>query len=130
MDLIQQLMKQAGVDQSQAEGGIGLLLNAAKDKLSSSDFSEIQKAIPSAGQLMSAAPSEKSGGGGLMGALGGIARSLGGGGNLGGIVSLLGGVSKLGIDMDAAKKFIPVVQSFLEGKLGDGSMSALKKLMG
>jgi len=130
MDLIQQLMKQAGVDQSQAEGGIGLLLNAAKDKLSLGDFSEMQKAIPSADQFMGAASSEKSGGGGVMGALGGIASSLGGGGSLGGIASLLGGFSKLGIDMDTAKKFIPIVQSFLEGKLGDGPMNALKKLMG
>ena len=38
MDLIQQLMQQVGVSQDQAEGGVGLLLNTAKDKLSGGDF--------------------------------------------------------------------------------------------
>ncbi|MBL1432858.1 MAG: DUF2780 domain-containing protein [Gammaproteobacteria bacterium] len=127
MDLIQQLMKQAGVSQDQAEGGIGLLLNSVKDKLPLGDFSELKNTIPSADQFMSSAPGESDNGGGLMGVLGGMASSLGGG-KAGALVSLLGGFSKLGVDADTAKKFIPVVQSFLEGKLGDGPMSAIKKL--
>ncbi len=129
MDLIEQLMKQVGVNKGQAEGGIGLLLNAAKDKLASGDFSQIKETIPSADQFMAAAPDKESRGGGLMGALGGMASSLGGG-QVGDLVSLLGGFSKLGINADTAKKFFPVVQSFLEGKLGDGPMSALKKMLG
>lgn len=129
MDLIEQLMEQVGVDKGQAEGGIGLLLNAAKEKIPSADFSQIKDTIPSADQFMNAAPSNESGGGGLMGALGGMASSLGGG-QAGDLMSLLGGFSKLGIDTDTAKKFLPVVQSFLEGKLGDGPMGALKKLLG
>lgn len=129
MDLIEQLMKQVGVDKGQAEGGIGLLLNAAKEKIPSADFSQIKDTIPSADQFMNTAPSNESVGGGLMGALGGMASSLGGG-QAGDLMSLLGGFSKLGIDADTAKKFLPVVQSFLEGKLGDGPMSALKKLLG
>ena len=130
MDLIQQLMQQAGVSQDQAEGGVGLLLNTAKDKLSGGDFSELANVIPGAEKFMSAAPAESDSGGGMMGALGGLASSLGGGGNLGSIASLLGGFSKLGIDTDTAKKFLPVVQSFLEGKLGSGPMDAIKKLLG
>lgn len=130
MDLIQQLMQQVGVSQDQAEGGIGLLLNTVKDKLPSDDFAQLKDTIPSADQFMGAAPGEDNSGGGMMGALGGLAGSLGGGGKLGELASLLGGFSKLGIDTDTAKQFIPVIQSFLEGKLGDGPMSALKKLLG
>ncbi len=130
MELIQQLMQQVGVNQEQAEGGVGLLLNAAKEKLSGDNFSELTNAIPGADQFMSAAPSEEDSGGGMMGALGGIASSLGvGGGSLGTVASLLGGFSKLGIDGDSAKQFLPVVQNFLEGKLGGGTMDALKKLI-
>lgn len=127
MDLIQQLMQQVGISKNQAEGGIGLLLNMAKNKLSAADFSQLKNAIPSAAQFMSAVPREESAGGGVMAALGGIASSLGGG-KLGDIASLLGGFSKLGIDADSAKKFLPVIQSFLEGKLDEGTLAALKKL--
>ena len=52
MELIEQLMNELGVQQNQAEGGIGLLLNMVKEKLEEGDFSQISSLIPGASDLM------------------------------------------------------------------------------
>lgn len=119
MELMQLLTQNLGVSEEQAQGGAGLLFKLAKDKLGDGDFQQVASAVPGIDGLMDAAPS---GGGGLMGALGGIASSLGvggGGGKLGGLASLAGGFSKLNLDSGMVGKFIPVILSFVQSKGGD-----------
>ena len=138
MELIQQLVSSLGVNEDQAKGGAGLLFNLAKDKLGSGDFQQLTDAIPGIQNLMGAAPTSEaapaSGGGGLMGALGGVASSLGGslGGKmegLGDLANLAGGFSKLGLSSDMVGKFVPVVVSFVQNQGGDAMKGMLEKVL-
>ena len=46
MELLQEIMKAAGVNETQAKGGAGLLFKMAQDKLAGSDFASLTKAMP------------------------------------------------------------------------------------
>ncbi len=126
MDLINMLTQNLGISDSQAEGGTGLLLDLAKKQLAGGDFSKIASAIPNADTLMKNAP-EASGLGSMLGGLGGM---LGGkAGNLGNLAALAGGFSKLDMDGDMIKKFLPVVMSYLKEQGGDEVEGILKKFL-
>lgn len=132
MELIQQLVSSLGVNEDQAKGGAGLLFNLAKDKLGAGDFQQLSNAIPGVLDLLGAAPA--SGGGGMMGALGSVASSLGG--NLGGkmeglgdLANLAGGFSQLGLSSDMVGKFVPIVLSFVQNQGGDGIKGLLEKVL-
>jgi hypothetical protein len=122
MELIDTLTKNLGVSESQAQGGTGLLLKLAKDKLGGGEFSKIAAAVPGANGLADGAPSG--------GALGGLSKMLSGlGGNKGGaagVAGLAGGFSKLGMDANMIGKFIPIILSFVQSKGGDGVKSMLE----
>ncbi len=120
MELVQQLIAGAGVNQQQAEGGAGLLFGLVKDQLSSGDFSRIADAVPGVENLIDGAPAADSGG--LGGMLGGVVSALGGS-ELGNMASLASGFSKLDLDAGMIGKFVPVLLSFLQSKGGDGLSS-------
>lgn len=121
MELIQQLMAGAGVNQTQAEGGVGLLLGLLKEQLPSGEFAKVDAAVPGAESLIDAAPdTDSSGIGGLLGS----AASALGGKELGNLASLAGGFSKLDLDMGTISKFIPVILSFLQSK-GDDDLASM-----
>ena len=46
MELVQLITENLGVDQGQAEGGLGLILKHAKEKLAAGDFSKVADLIP------------------------------------------------------------------------------------
>jgi len=124
-ELISNLTSQLGIDDTQAKGGLGLLLNAAKSKLGDGDFSKITDLIGStdASSLMekanniASAEGDGAAGGGLMGAVSSMASGLGG--NLGGMASLLAGFKSLNLDSGMVTKFAPIVMGFLKSKGGD-----------
>lgn len=127
-ELIGQLVQQLGINPQQAQGGAGLLLKLAKDKLGG-DFGQIEKAMPGLGDLIGAAPSS-GGGGGLGGLLGGLAGQLGGtGGALGGLASLAGGFKQLKLDPVLIAQFAPILIAYVRGKGGDGMSSLLAKVL-
>ena len=119
MELVDLLTKNLGVNESQAQGGAGLLFKLAKDKLGAGDFSKVSATVPGVDGLISAAPASG-------GALGGITKMFGGGG---GIAGLAGGFSKLGLDAGMVSKFVPVILSFVQSKGGDGVKSMLEKVL-
>ena len=125
MDLINMLTSQLGVKEDQAAGGAGLIFNLAKEKLGG-DFSQITDSIPAVSGLMDKAP--ETGGGGLMGAIGGIASSLGAD-SFGNLASLAGGFSKLDLDAGMVTKFAPIVLDFVKDQAGDGVMGLLSKVL-
>jgi len=138
MEIIQQLVSSLGVNEDQAKGGAGLLFNLAKEKLGSGDFQQLADKIPGVSDLLSAAPapsSAASGGGRLMGALGGVAASLGAGGlgdklgGLGDLAGLASGFSQLGLSSDMIGKFAPIVLSFVQNQGGDGIKDLLEKVL-
>jgi hypothetical protein len=114
-ELVDMLTKNLGVNGAQAEGGAGVLLKAAQDKLGAAEFGKMLGGVPGLTDLMKKAPAA-GGGGGLGGLLGGIAGSMGGNAAL--ISTILGGFSKLGLGADDAKKFVPIVLQFLQSKVG------------
>jgi hypothetical protein len=126
MELIQQLMVGAGVNQAQAEGGVGLLLGLLKEQLPSSDFAKVDAAVPEAETLIDAAPA--SGSGGLSGLLGSAVSALGGT-ELGNLASLASGFSKLDLDIGTIGKFIPVLLAFLQSKGGDDLAGMVSRVL-
>ena len=114
VELIDLLTQNLGVEKNQAEGGAGLLLKLAKDKLGDGDFAKVAGSITGAEGLIGSAPS-----GGVMGSLGGIASKLGGGGDLAGLASLAGGFKDLKLDSSMIGKFVPIILSFVQSKGGD-----------
>ncbi len=124
MELIDQIVKNLGINEEQAKGGAGLLLKHAKDKLGEGDFAQIKDAIPETDDVIRAAPES----GGTGGALGGITSALGAE-KLGNIASLSGGFSKLGLDSSMVGKFIPVILSFVQSKGGNTAKGLLEKVI-
>ena len=123
--LVGNLMEQLGVSKEQAQGGAGLLLGYAKDKLSKDDFSKVGDAVPELDSLLGAAPKKDA-----LGSL--IGGALGGGGNesLGMLASLSGPFSKLGLDEGMIMKFVPILLAYLQSRGGDGLMGMLGNVFG
>ena len=118
MELIQQLTQSLGVDENQAKGGAGLIFKMAQEKLGDGDFAQLASAVPAVSNLIGEAPA---GGGGLAGAIGGLAGAMGGGkaGQLANMAALAGGFSQLGLNPGMASKFVPVILSFVQNQGGD-----------
>jgi len=126
-ELVDLLTKNLGVTGAQAEGGAGVLFKAAKDKLGGEKFGQLLGNVPGVTDLLHKAPATGSASGGLGGLLGGLAGAMGG--NAGAIATILQGFGKLGLTADDAKKFVPVVLSFLRTKVGPDVMTTLEKTL-
>jgi len=128
-DLVKLLMSNAGINQEQAEGGLGTILNFAKDKLSEGDFSQISSLVDGASDLMNKAPAEEKSSG-FGGMLGSVTSALGtNAGGLAGLASLAGKLDGLGIDMETISKFMPIISNFLESKGGDSVKGIFNSLL-
>ena len=104
MELVELLKSQLGVTAPQAEGGAGLLLNAAKENLGADQFAKLTSGIEGVPEMQAAAPQPE----GLGGALGGLLSGFGGGGaQAGQLMQLAGGFSKLGLNQEMIGKFLP-----------------------
>ena len=131
MELVQQLVSNLGVQEDQAKGGAGLILKLAQDKLGGEEFAKVASAIPGSDVLLGSAPSQD-GGGGMIGALGGMAAGMMGGGQgaaLGNLMSLAGGFSQLGMDGNMVTKFFPIVLNFVQQKGGADIAGILSKAL-
>jgi hypothetical protein len=88
MGLLPMLTSQLGVTETQAEGGMGSLLQVAQGALSSDEFGQLSQGIPGMDTLLAAAPAlgAKSAGGnaltGMLSNAGGMAAGLGAMGQL------------------------------------------------
>jgi hypothetical protein len=124
-ELVDLLTRQLGVTGTQAEGGAAVLLKAAKDKLGGDEFNKLLGGVPGMSDLLKKAPA--SGGGGLGGLLGGLAGAVGGNAAL--ISTIMGGFGKLGLGVEDAKRFAPVILSFLKTKVGPDVAAKLEKAL-
>ena len=123
-ELIDMLVQQLGVNATQAEGGAAVLFKAARDKLGAGEFDRLLGALPGLRDLMSKAPP---GGGGLGGLLGGLAGAVGGKAGL--ISTILQGFGKLGLTVDDARRFAPVIMNFLRDKAGPEVAARLEQIL-
>lgn len=126
MNIVDQIIQQLGVSKEQAEGGLGLIVKLAKEKLGA-DFSQVSNVIPEANHLVNTAPAEegKSALGGLLGAL---AEKVGLG-DLGSLADLAASFQKLGLDMDKLQAFVKTVLAFVESKGGTVVKDLLNKVL-
>ncbi len=122
-ELIDALSKGLNISGTQAEGGAAVLFKAARDKLGGEEFGKLLGGVPGVGELLKKAPQP----GGLGGMLGGLAGAMGG--NAGLIATVVGGFSKLGLNVDDAKRFVPVILEFLRGKVGPDVVEKLEKTL-
>ena len=126
-DLINKLTSELNLDESQAKGGVGMLVKFAREHLGGDEAEEMKAAIPDADEMERAAPEpDAEDEGGIMGMLGDVAGAIGGE-KVAGLAGLAGGFSKLGIDMGDVSKFLPMVMDHLKGEGKDG---LVQKLMG
>lgn len=108
--LIGMLKAKLGIDDNQAEGGMGSLLTLAKEKMPAGNFSKLTSLIPSAPKYMDTAKQ--------LGAVAGPLKNMAG---------LNGAFSKLGMKAETAKQFVPTVTDYVGNIGGD---SAKKMLLG
>ncbi|HEV8444488.1 MAG TPA: DUF2780 domain-containing protein [Steroidobacteraceae bacterium] len=123
-ELIDMLVQQLGVSATQAEGGAAVLFKAARDKLGEGEFDKLLGRVPGLDHLMSKAPAS---GGGLGGLLGGLAGAVGGKAGL--ISTILQGFGKLGLTVDDARRFAPVIMNFLRSKAGPEVAAKLEQIL-
>ena len=121
--LIAALVKQLGIQESQAQGGAGLLFKLAQDKLGG-DFSKVTSALPGVTDLIKQAPQA----GGASSLLGGLASAIGGE-KAAGLASLAAGFSQLKLDPSLIGKFAPVILGFVKAKAGPEMVALLSKVM-
>ncbi|MEO8063666.1 MAG: DUF2780 domain-containing protein [Pseudomonadota bacterium] len=124
-ELVDMLTQNLGIDGKQAEGGAAVLFNAAKQKLGGAEFGKLLGDVPGLSDLLHKAPA--AGGGGLGGMLGGLAGAMGG--NAGLIANIISGFSKLGLKADDARKFVPVILTFLRAKVSPDVVSKLEQTL-
>jgi Protein of unknown function VcgC/VcgE (DUF2780) len=125
--LMEMLTGQLGVSQQQASGGIGALLDVAKQNLAGADYGRLMAGAPDLATLAgAAAPAAPQSSGGLGGLLGSAHSLLGGSsGGLGQMARLTQTFHQLGLSPDMVGKFAKVAMDYVQGTGG----SALTKLL-
>jgi predicted ATPase len=125
--LIKEIVKQLGVTDNQAEGGLGSLMQLAKGSLSSGEFSQLSDSVPNMSTLLAAAPLLTSGDGGgmtdMLAGAGGLASSLGG------IATLTEQFKALGLSSDMISQFATMAISYFSSD-GSGAGALLQKGLG
>jgi hypothetical protein len=104
-NLIKKLSKDLGVTRTQAKGGLVALLRAGQQNLNHADFEEFISDVPGADKLLRDAPPPSA----LSSRAGGLGSLLGGRSSPGRWAGLAASFTELGIDLDTAKKFGPIV---------------------
>jgi len=115
-DLIRKLTKDLGVDKAQARGGVIALLRAGQKNLSKADFQQFIADIPGADKLLASAPPPSA----MSSLAGGLGSLLGGrAGGAGRWAGLAASFTELGINLDTAKKFGPIVIDYVRAHGGE-----------
>ncbi|WP_076538166.1 DUF2780 domain-containing protein [Shewanella sp. UCD-KL21] len=125
-DLVGNVMSQLGLNQQQAEGGLGALLSLAQSNLGDSDFSQISDSIPGTDALMAAVPalSSDSGMTGLLSQAGDIGKSLEG------ASMVYDTFEALGIKKEYVAPMVDIAKSYLETNGSEGTVDMLMKGLG
>lgn len=127
--LLSALTSQLGVTNTQAEGGMGSLMQLAKSSLSTDEFGELSGSVPNMSTLLAAAPSLASGG-----STGGVTDLLS---NAGGLASSIGTIATLtkqfealGLSSDMISKFASIATSYFSSNANSSAGSLLQKGLG
>jgi hypothetical protein len=124
-DLVKQLSKKLGVSSKQAKGGLVALLRAGEQNLSPADFKEFVRDVPGAARLLKDAPPPSA----LSSLAGGLGSLFGGRSAAGRWAGLAASFTELGIDIDTAKKFGPIVIEYVRTHGGEDLVDKLRKAL-
>jgi hypothetical protein len=121
-DLIKRLTKETGVNKKQAEGGLVALLRAGQQNMARRDFDQFVADIPGAEKLLRKAPPPST----LSSLAGGLGSLLGGRNGPGRWAGLAASFAELGVDLDTAKKFGPIVIDYVKHHGGEDIVDKMK----
>src|SRR5262245_56162964 len=122
-DLVKELTRKLKVNRKQAEGGLIAILRAGQPHLSARDFAEFVRDVPGAARLLKNAPPPST----LSSLAGGLGSLFGGRNSTAGRwAGLAASFTELGVDLDTAKKFGPIVMEHVRKHGGDELLGKLK----
>ena len=121
-DLIRKLTKDLGVSRDQARGGLVALLRTGQQNMSRPDFEQFVADIPGADKLLRTAPAQST----LSSLAGGLASLLGGRSGAGRLAGLAASFTELGIDLDTAKRFGPIVIEYVREHGGENLVGKIR----
>jgi len=121
-DLIRKLTKDLGVSKDQARGGVIALLRAGQQNLSPKDFKAFVADVPGADKLLEKAPPPSA----LSSLAGGIGSLFGGKTAAGRWAGLAASFTELGVDLNTAKKFGPIIIEHVRQHGGEDLVDKIK----
>jgi hypothetical protein len=124
-DLIKRLTKELGVNKKQAEGGLVALLRAGQQNMARRDFEQFVADIPGADKLLRKAPPPST----ISSLAGGLGSLLGGRTGPGRWAGLAASFTELGVDLDTAKKFGPIVIDYVKHHGGEDIVDKMKSAL-
>jgi hypothetical protein len=120
-DLVKRLTKELGVTKKQAQGGLVALLRAGQQNLSREDFEQFVADVPGADQLLAKAPPPST-----LSAIAGGLGGLFGRNSPGRWAGLATSFTELGVDLDTAKKFGPIVIDYVRQHGGEDLVDEIR----
>ena len=124
--LIKRLTKELGISKEQASGGLVALMRAAEKNLSRADFAAFVADVPGAAKLLKDAPPPSA----MSSLAGGLGSLLGGRKSPGRWAGLAASFAELGIPLDTAKKFGPIVIDYVEHHGGEDLVGRIREALG
>lgn len=121
-ELIKRLTKELGITKQQASGGLVALMRAAEKHLSRQDFAAFVADVPGAAKLLKDAPPPSA----ISSLAGGLGSLLGGRKSPGRWAGLAASFTELGIPLDIAKKFGPIVIDYVAHHGGEDLVDKIK----
>lgn len=121
-DLVKRLTKELGVTKKQAQGGLVALLRAGEQNMARRDYEQFVADIPGADRLLKAAPPPST----LSSLAGGLGSLFGGRSSAGRWAGLAATFTELGVDIDTAKKFGPVVIDYVRHHGGENLVKQMR----
>lgn len=125
-ELIKRLTKELGITRQQASGGLVALMRAAEKHLSREDFAAFVADVPGAARLLKDAPPPSA----ISSLAGGLGSLLGGRKSPGRWAGLAASFTELGIPLDTAKKFGPIVIDYVEHHGGEDLVDRIREALG
>ncbi|MBX9758099.1 MAG: DUF2780 domain-containing protein [Beijerinckiaceae bacterium] len=117
-ELIARVTQALGIDAGVAQQAIGAILGFLQKQAPEADFGKLLNALPGAQDAMDAAPAE--GGGGLMGALGGL---MGGGGAS--VMGLVGQLQGMGLGMGDVQNLGQEFFTYAKEQVGEDTVAQI-----
>lgn len=114
-ELIGRIVSNVGIDENLAQTAVGMILGFLQSEGPADKVGELMGAIPGAEDLIASAGE---GGGGIMGAVGGL---MGGGG--GGAMALMGQLTGAGLGMGDVQGVASEVVGFAKEKAGEDTVT-------